>query len=309
MGFRRVHPLELAPSAALASRNLLRMTTAFVFAGGGSLGAVEVGMLRALVAHGLRADLVVGASAGAINAASYAGAPDAAGVARLAAIWRRLRSQDVFPLSPLQGLLGFVGRRNGLVDPAPLRVLLERELPYARLEEARVPCRVVATDVLDGSEVVLSTGPAVEALLASAAIPGVFPPAELDGRHLIDGGISSNTPLSTAVALGAKRIIVLPTGYACALSEPPHGAVAMALHALTLLVARQLVSDVLRWQSQVEIVVVPPLCPVGTSPYDFSAAGTLIGRATASTEAWLAAGGLEKSELPHELTPHDHVAV
>jgi NTE family protein len=282
------------------------MTTAFVFAGGGSLGAVEVGMLQALVEHGARPDLVVGASVGAINAAYYAGRPDAQGVARLAAIWRRLRSADVFPISPLHGLLGFVGLRRSLLDPAPLRALLTRELPYARLEEARLPCRVVATNVLDGSEVVLSSGPVVEALLASAAIPGVFPPVDFGGKHLIDGGVSSNTPLSTAVGLGAKCIVVLPTGFACALTKPPSGAVAMALHALTLLVARQLVGEVLRWQERVEIVVVPPLCPIESSPYDFSASAALIERAATSTRSWLASGGLERSEVPHELTPHAH---
>jgi NTE family protein len=285
------------------------MTTAFVFAGGGSLGAVEVGMLEALVEHGARADLVVGASVGAINAAYFAGRPDAEGVAQLATIWRRLRGGDVFPVQPLHGLLGFVGLRKSLLDPRPLRALLSRELPYRRLEQARVPCHVVATDVLDGSEVVLSSGPVVEALLASAAIPGVFPPREVDGRHLIDGGISSNTPISTAVGLGAKRLVVLPTGFACALTEPPAGAIAMALHALTLLIARQLVSDVLRWQARAEILVLPPLCPVGLSPYDFSASSTLIERAAANTRAWLEAGGLERPGLPHELTPHEHAVI
>src|SRR5688572_203842 len=114
------------------------MTTAFVFAGGGSLGAIEVGMLQALVEHGASPDFVVGASAGAINAAYYAGRPDPEGVNRLAAIWRRLRVQDVFPLSPLHSLLGFVGVRRSLLDPAPLRGLLTRELPYQRLEESRL---------------------------------------------------------------------------------------------------------------------------------------------------------------------------
>jgi NTE family protein len=282
------------------------MTTAFVFAGGGSLGAVEVGMLEALVELGVRADFVVGASVGAINAASYAGRPDARGVERLAAVWRGLRTQDVFPLAPLKGLLGFVGWRTSLLDPSSLRRLLRRELPFDRLEDARVPCRIVATNVLDGSEVVLSSGPVVDALLASAAIPGVFPPVQLDGRHLIDGGISSNTPISTAVAAGAKRIVVLPTGFACALERPPSGALAMVLHALTLLIARQLVVDVLRWRETAEIFVVPPLCPVEASAYDFSATASLIERAAASTRAWLAAGGLERPEVPHELTAHAH---
>jgi len=282
------------------------MSTAFVFAGGGSLGAVEVGMVHALVERGVRPDFVVGASVGAINAVYYAGAPDAAGVERLAGVWRRLRRADVFPVSMVRGVLGFLRGSTSLVDPSALRALIARELPYARLEDARIPCRVIASNLLDGSEVVLSTGSAVDALLASAAIPGVFPPVELDGEHLIDGGISSNTPLSTAIELGARRVIVLPTGYACALTRPPSGALAVALHALTLLIARQLVVDVLRWRERREILVVPPLCPVESSPYDFSASPALIERAAKTTRAWLAAGGLERPELPHQLTPHEH---
>jgi NTE family protein len=263
-------------------------------------------MLEALVEQGIRPDLVVGSSVGAINAVGYSGRPDAGGVQRLAAIWRGLRSGDVFPLAPLKGLLGFAGWRKSLLDPAALRALLAREVPFERLEDAQVPCRVVATDVLSGSEVVLSSGPVVDALLASAAIPGVFPAVAIDGRHLIDGGMSSNTPISTAVAEGAKRLVVLPTGYACALEKPPASAMGMVLHALTLLIARQLVVDVLRWRETREILVVPPLCPIETSPYDFSAAASLIQRAAASTRAWLAAGGLERPKLPHEILPHEH---
>jgi NTE family protein len=266
-------------------------------------------MLQALVERTAPPDFVVGASVGAINAAYYAGRPDAKGVERLAAIWRGLRREDVFPLFPLHGLFGFIGWRTSLLDPAPLKALLARELPYERLEDARLPLHIVATDVLDGSEVALSSGSVVEALLASAAIPGVFPPAERGERHLFDGGISSNTPLSTAVALGAKRVVVLPTGYSCALEKPPSGAVAMVLHALTLMIARQLVVDVMRLREKAEIVVVPPLCPVASSPYDFSSSEALIRRAAVSTSNWLATGGLERTELPHELAPHDHLVV
>ncbi len=285
------------------------MTTAFVFAGGGSLGAVEVGMLQALVGHEPLPDFVIGSSVGAINAAYFAARPDAEGVARLAAIWRRLRSRDVFPLRPLHGLLGFAGLRRSLLDPGPLEALLQRELPYRRLEEASLPCRVVATDVLDGSRVVISSGPVVPALLASAAIPGVFPPRRIGGKHLIDGGVSSNTPLSTAIDLGAKRIVVLPTGFSCTLDEPPTSPLAMALHAITLLIARQLVSDVLHFQDRAEILVVPPLCPLGSSPYDFSTAADLIERAARSTAGWIATRGLERPGVAHALTPHGHELV
>jgi NTE family protein len=280
--------------------------TAFVLAGGGSLGAVEVGMLRVLAAHDLRADLVVGASVGAINAAYYAANPTPAGVAELTRIWGGLRTRDVFPFSPFRGFLGFVGWQDALVDPHPLRALLEHEFPYRRLEDARVPCHIVATDVLDGREVVLSRGDVVPALLASAAIPGVFPPVANDGKALIDGGVASNTPIATAIGLGAERVIVLPTGYSCALTAPPRGAIALALHALTLMIVHQLVTDIERLGTRAEIVVVPPLCPVETTPYDFGSTVELMARAEASTKTWLATNGLARHGVPDELPPHEH---
>jgi len=278
-----------------------------VFAGGGSLGAVEVGMLRALVRHEPAPDLVVGSSVGAINAAYFAGRPDAAGVERLAAVWRGIRSADVFPIEPLHGLLGFLGRRQSLLDPGRLASLLEREMPYERLEDAAIPCRVVATDVLDGGRVLLSKGSVVEALLASAAIPGVFPPRSIAGKHLIDGGVSSNTPIAAAVELGARRIVVLPTGFSCALEQPPRSALAMMLHAVNLLVARHLVSAVHHWAERAEIYVVPPLCPVTTTAYDFSATASLIERADAATEAWIATRGLARPGAPPSLAQHAHL--
>lgn len=263
-------------------------------------------MLRVLAAHDVRADLVVGASVGAVNAAYYAGNPTPAGVAELTRIWGGIRTRDVFPFSPVRGFLGFVGLQDALVDPAPLRALLERAMPYRRLEDSVVPCHIVATDVLDGREVVLSRGDVVPALLASAAIPGILPPVALDGKMLVDGGVASNTPIATAISLGAERVIVLPTGYSCALASPPRGAIALALQALTLMIVHQLVADIERLSSRAEIVVVPPLCPVETTAYDFGTTATLIARAEASTKTWLATNGLARHGVPDELPPHDH---
>jgi NTE family protein len=169
-----------------------------------------------------------------------------------------------------------------------------------------IPCHVVATEVLDGREVVLSSGPVIPALLASAAIPGVFPPVVYDGRTLFDGGVANNTPIATAIELGAGRVIVLPSGYSCALPEPPRGAIALALHALTLMIVHQLVVDVQRFGDRAEIVVVPPLCPLLVSPYDFAPTGDLIDRAEASTKTWLATGGLHRRGIPDELPAHSH---
>jgi predicted acylesterase/phospholipase RssA len=115
-------------------------------------------------------------------------------------------------------------------------------LAYARLEDATVPVHVIATGV-EGMAVVLSKGPAIDAILASTAIPGVFPPVRIDGQTLIDGAIAWDTPNRVAADLGASRIVVLPTGYACALDEPPKGAITWALHAITLLIAWRLIHD------------------------------------------------------------------
>lgn len=280
--------------------------TAFVFAGGGSLGAVEVGMLRALVHHGIRPDFVVGASVGAINAVYFAKHPTPDGVDRLERIWRTVRRQDVFPVSTLGAVVRMITRRGHLISQAALRRLLEAHMPGLRLEDTSLPCHVVATDLLAGTEVHLTAGPAVEALLASTAIPGVFQPVRHAGRHLVDGGVMSNTPIATTVELGASRVIVLPTGIACALAAPPRGVVAVALHALTLLIARQLVADVERLRDRAEIVVVPPLCPLDVSSYDFSRGGELIDRAAESTARWLDGGGLRTPSITGPLQPHHH---
>ncbi len=280
-------------------------TTAFVMAGGGSLGAVEVGMLRELLAWGETPSLVVGASAGAINGAYFAAAPTLEGVAKLEAIWGGLRRQDLFPFN-LRSFLGLLTRRSHLVDADGLRHLLERHLPYEQLQDAAIPIHIVASNMVTGEEVLLSTGPVVDAVLASAAIPGVFPPVSVNGQLLVDGGVANNTPISTAVRLGATRIIVLPTGFACARKQVPAGVIGRALHALSLLVARQLVHDAERFASAVELRIVPSLCPLECSPYDYSTAGALIERAATTTRRWLEEGGLDRAGAPMQLHPHSH---
>ncbi|UJJ58201.1 MULTISPECIES: patatin-like phospholipase family protein [Rhodanobacter] len=278
--------------------------TAFVLAGGGSLGAVEVGMLQALLEWGEAPAFLVGASAGAINAAYFAGDPSRAGARELERIWCALKRREVFPFN-LGSVFGLLRRRDHLVDSSGLRRLLERHLPYRQLEDAALPVHLVASDMLSGREALLSAGPVVDAVLASAAIPGVYPPVWIDGRWLVDGGVANNTPISVAVGLGATRVIVLPTGFACALERAPSGAIARAMHALSLLVARQLVYDADHFAgSAVELRIVPSLCPLGVSPYDYSAAAGLIARARTQTSRWLERGGLERAGTPPQLREH-----
>ncbi len=279
--------------------------TAFVLAGGGSFGAIQVGMLQSLAAHGVTADLVVGSSVGALNGAFYAGDPSVEGMARLADIWRGLKRNDVFPVT-WRAVLGFLWRRDFLISHSGVRKLIDDHIPFRRLEAAPLPVHVVTTDIITGDSVVFSEGPTSEAIVASTAIPGAFSPIHYRDYYLADGAISSNTPVRVAVAKGARRLIVLPTGHACANDAPPVGAVANALHALTLLIARQLVNELENLSPEIEYYVVPPLCPLVGSPYDFTRTADHIERAVRSTDAWLAQNGLEKREIPHELRPHDH---
>ena len=202
--------------------------SAFAFAGGGSLGAIQVGMLRVLLSAGLHPDFVIGASVGAINAGYFAGAPNAEGVEKLAEIWSGLRRGDVFPFTFASAFGCLLRHRDSVVDSGGLRQLIENNLAYARLEDATIPVHVTATNI-EGMAVLLSKGPAIDAILASAAIPGIFPPVRIEGEVLMDGAIANNTPILAAANLGASRIVVLPTGIACALKEPPKGLIAKAL--------------------------------------------------------------------------------
>jgi NTE family protein len=251
------------------------MTTAFVLGGGASLGAVEVGMLQALAERGVTPDLLVGTSVGAINAAFVADSPGVDGLAGLVGIWEGLHRNDVFPFSA-STLMRAALRRDHVVSEAPLRNLIARSLGYEDLEQTAIPLLVVATEVTTGLEVVLSRGSAVEALMASAAIPGVFPPVRVGDRLLFDGGVTNHTPISAAVAAGADVVYVLTAGYACALREPPADALGMALHALALLTAQQLIRDVRDFQEAVDLRVLPPPCPVAVAPTDFSHSTDLI---------------------------------
>lgn len=282
-----------------------RSKTAFVFAGGGSFGAIHVGMLHSLASRGITADMVVGSSVGALNGAYYAGNPTIEGIQRLETIWRGLRRNDVFPLT-WKTMVGFLYRRDFLIASDGLRQLVDQNLTYRNLEDAKIPVHIVATDILSGDTVVLSEGSVAQAIIASAAIPAAFAPVHFNDLYLADGAISSNTPVTVAVKRGARRLIVLPTGYACALDKPPVGVVANALHALTLLIARQLMNELQRLDHSIDYFVVPPLCPLIGSPYDFSRTSELIERAARSTDAWLTEGGLDHPGVNAQLSTHKH---
>jgi NTE family protein len=273
--------------------------TALVLAGGGSLGAAQVGMLRALVEGGIDADLVVGTSVGAINAAYFAADPTREGIAKMEALWLGLKRTDVIPLN-WRALSGFLRRRDHLLPSDGLRRLLDLHLPYRNLEDAALPVHVVATDILTGEAVVLSHGSATQAVLASSAIPAAFPPVEINGRLLCDGALASNTPVRAAVSCGARRLIVLPTGTARRLQGPPRSVIASALHAITLLTTRQLSAELSDLGATAECYVVPTDGSLGGSPFDFSRSSELLERAYHRTLQWLADDGLNRGKTARQ---------
>jgi NTE family protein len=270
-----------------------------VLSGGASLGAIQVGMLHALYEQGVTPDLVVATSVGAVNGAFIASRPPTVATAEaLGDVWRTIRRDEVFPPNLVTGLLGFLGRRNSLLPSTGLRRLLERHVQFERLEDAAIPLHVIGVDLKSGSERRLSEGDVIEAVLASAAIPAVFPPVPWGDAELVDGGVANNTPISHAIELGATKIYVLPTGYACHLHSAPRSALGMGLHALTLLIQQRLIMEIDAVRDRAQLVVLPPPCPLDVTPADFSHAGELIERALHDARAFLAEAPPGQSAVP-----------
>jgi NTE family protein len=266
--------------------------TAFVFSGGASLGAMQAGMLCALYEHGIVPDLLVGTSAGALNAAFVASRPQTVATAKeLARVWQGLHREDIFPVSPRTLIGGLINQRDHLVPDRGLRRLAARHLQIEHVEDANIPLHLLAFDLLTGEEMLISNGPATDAVLAAAAIPGVLPPIHCGDRLLVDGGIVNNTPISHAVELGAERIYVLATedAGARAVAPAPQGALDAAVHAVTQLVGARLRTDLARYATAAELIVLPATNSDHVQPTDFDHAGRLIGAARAAARIALAA--------------------
>jgi NTE family protein len=250
---------------------------AFVLSGGASLGAIQAGMVLALYERGIAPDVIVGTSVGAINGAYLASrSPTTETAEGLAEIWRELKTSQIFPPSPRTAVMALMGRRDHLVSIDRLSDLIASHQQFARLEDSPIPLHVIATDVRNGQARRLSSGDARTAVLASAAIPGVYPSVRFAGLDLVDGGVANNTPISDAAELGANQIFVLPTGVTCELPTPPRGAVAMLVHAITLLVNQRLAQDIEQFSAAAELIVLPPPCPLEVLPSDFSRGGDLV---------------------------------
>jgi len=258
--------------------------TALVFAGGSTRGAIQIGMLQVLTEHGFVPDRIYGSSVGAINGVGFAADPTREGVERMTEVWLRIRREDIYPQGRLHGPWLYLQQRDAVYANSGLRSIIEEGFPHERLEDAVVPVEVVATSLTDGGERWFTYGPAIDAVLASSAMPAIFPPVEIDGERYIDGGVVDNVPIQRAIDAGATRIVVLlcsPPLFQPPVSKRP---VEGMVNALFIAIHARFVRDMAHLPEDVEVI----LCtgPEGTTRDfdDFSTTEHLIalGRAEAS---------------------------
>jgi|EndMetStandDraft_8_1072994.scaffolds.fasta_scaffold82512_1 NTE family protein len=197
------------------------MTTAYVLGGGGVLGAAEVGMLRALFEIEAFPDLVLGTSVGALNGAMVARDPTPAVIGRLTELWQDASTARAISDRPLRTVRRAVSTGTHLYSAEFLQQRLRDEFGETTFEELAVPLQVCAASIERAAEHWFTSGVLVDAIMASAAVPGLLPPAEVGGEHFLDGGIVNSIPLGRAIALGADRVFVLQVGRIDRPLKPP----------------------------------------------------------------------------------------
>jgi NTE family protein len=185
---------------------------AFVLGGGGVLGSAEVGMLRALLERDIRPELIIGTSVGAINGAVIADRPDLERVGDLERLWGSLSDRGVFAGSTLRRVGTLARTRTHAHEVTPLAELLSAEFGTRHIEQLAVRFQCVAASIERAAEHWFDHGPVVDAVLASAAVPGLFPPHAYQGQHFLDGGLVHSLPVGRAVLLGAHTVYVCHVG-------------------------------------------------------------------------------------------------
>ncbi|WP_426572972.1 patatin-like phospholipase family protein [Aquihabitans sp. McL0605] len=269
--------------------------TAFVLSGGGNLGALQVGMLRALFERRIEPNLILGCSVGALNGAAIASDPSLVMVGRLQEMWRGLAAENVMPA----GLFPAVQlARKGVAihDNTNLRRVIETVLPNTQFEDLAVPFQCIATALVEGTETWFETGALIDPIIASSAIPAVYPPVEIDGLKYLDGAIVNDVPVSRAVTLGCDRIFVLHVGAWDRPRPEPKRPIDMATYAYWLARRSRFQRDLASIPANIEVLVLPP----GSTPIikynDFGHSDEMISSAYQATSAFLDAADADHSE-------------
>ena len=279
-------------------RDLLRRKprrTAFVLSGGGNLGALQVGMLRALFERQIQPDLVLGCSVGALNGAAIATDPSLVMVGRLQEMWRGLADEGVMPAG-LFPAVQLARKGISIHTNDNLRRVIQNVLSDSTFEDLKVPFQCVATALIEGTETWFESGPLIDPIIASSAIPAVYPPVEIGGLKYLDGAIVNDVPVSRASALGCDRIFVLHVGAWDRPRPEPKRPIDMATYAYWLARRSRFQRDLASIPSNIEVLVLPP----GTTPIikynDFGHSDEMIASSYQATAAFLDAAGSDHSD-------------
>jgi NTE family protein len=257
-----------------------------VLGGGGSLGAVQVGMIRALLERDIVPDVVVGTSIGAFNGALLAADPSRA-IGKLERFWHSQRRVDAFPLRGIKPILHWRRTHQSFFPNDGLARSIRSVLSdYANIEDLRLPFGAVAVDVQLGTPVLFRSGELESALLASSAIPGLFPPVPRDGRIFYDGGLGNNVPMREAVQMGAQSLVVLDTTSPTAELGAPQSLPELFSY-VTEVYARQMVLRDLAELTHMPILYPPSPAPGTMSPLDLDHTAELIEQSYHDTKAYL----------------------
>ena len=258
---------------------------AFVLPGGGALAAYQVGVLDALTAAGLRPDRLIGVSAGAMNASLFAWSSDREGVRRLDSIWSNVKRRDLLRMHPGRMALALAGKRASFLDNRHGIAFLRRHLGARLIEHAPIPLTIIATDLATGRPFILESGDVVFAIVASSAFPGVFPPVELAGHTLIDGGVVADVPLDVAAELGMASVVVITVPPLAPAPVPQHP-VAVVLRSSTWGVEAHGRTIVARPPDGLRVVEIPTQ-PSSVTTFAVGSAAATIEDARKFTTIWL----------------------
>ncbi|HEY0735842.1 MAG TPA: patatin-like phospholipase family protein [Herpetosiphonaceae bacterium] len=168
--------------------------------GGGGKGSAHIGVLTALEALHVPIDVITGTSIGGLVGALYAVG------------YRPYQIEQWFQRATMRRILDRDPTNGGFIGTRKIEQLLREAFGARTFEDTSLPLALVAVDIVRGSEVIIRDGPLVEAVLASTAIPGLFPPVTLSERLLVDGGVLNNVPVDVAQMLGAGRVIGVDLG-------------------------------------------------------------------------------------------------
>ncbi|MFC9256095.1 patatin-like phospholipase family protein [Amycolatopsis thailandensis] len=258
----------------------------FVLGGGGSLGAMQVGMLRALTEAGITPDLVVGTSVGSLNAAVLALGGESGD--RLDRIWSRMTRHEAFPGGVLSQVRTLRHSKTNLFPNTGLAAIVDEHIGEGvRFEDLALPLGVVATDVDTAEPLLIRSGPVLAPLLASCAIPGIYPPVPFGERMLYDGGLVANVPMRQALAMGAKSLVVLDCAFPGKMPGTPQTFAEVMMFTAMISMRNQAVLEAPIAAAEVPVVYVPGPKPVRVSPLDFSHTTALTTEAYAAAKTYL----------------------